>query len=41
MAGGGVRDAVDLERLAAAGCDGALVASALLSGALTLPRKKR
>jgi phosphoribosylformimino-5-aminoimidazole carboxamide ribotide isomerase len=38
MAGGGVRDAVDLERLAAAGCDGALVASALLSGALTLPR---
>jgi phosphoribosylformimino-5-aminoimidazole carboxamide ribotide isomerase len=36
MAGGGVRDDADLERLAGAGCDGALVASALLSGRLRL-----
>jgi phosphoribosylformimino-5-aminoimidazole carboxamide ribotide isomerase len=32
LAGGGVRDAADLDRLAAAGCDGALVATALLDG---------
>ena len=37
MAGGGVRDAGDLTRLASAGCDGALVATALLSGRLQLP----
>jgi len=41
MAGGGVRDASDLIRLSAAGCDGALVASALLSGRLKLPFDKR
>lgn len=34
IAGGGVRDAADLHALAAAGCDGALVATALLSGVL-------
>lgn len=34
FAGGGVRDSSDLERLAEAGCDGALVATALLSGAI-------
>ena len=34
IAGGGVRDAADLHALAAAGCDGALVATALLSGAI-------
>ena len=34
LAGGGVRDAADLDGLAAAGGNGALVASALLSGAL-------
>jgi phosphoribosylformimino-5-aminoimidazole carboxamide ribotide isomerase len=33
-AGGGVRDAGDLERLAAAGCDAALVATALHEGRL-------
>jgi phosphoribosylformimino-5-aminoimidazole carboxamide ribotide isomerase len=33
-AGGGVRDRSDLERLEAAGCDGALVATALLNGTL-------
>lgn len=38
LAGGGVRNEEDLRRLAAAGCDGALVATALLSGALQ-PRK--
>ena len=32
LAGGGVRDAEDLVRLASVGCDGALVATALLSG---------
>ena len=36
IAGGGVRSADDLEVLARAGCDGALVATALLSGALRL-----
>jgi uncharacterized protein related to proFAR isomerase len=36
MAGGGVRDATDLDHLARAGCDGALVATALLSGRLRL-----
>lgn len=36
MAGGGVRGTHDMERLAAAGCDGALVATALLTGALSL-----
>ena len=35
VAGGGVRDSADLEALRTAGCDGALVASALISGALT------
>jgi phosphoribosylformimino-5-aminoimidazole carboxamide ribotide isomerase len=34
IAGGGVRDAADLHALAAVGCDGALVATALLSGVL-------
>jgi phosphoribosylformimino-5-aminoimidazole carboxamide ribotide isomerase len=34
LAGGGVRDSADLQALAAAGCDGALVATALLSGAI-------
>lgn len=34
LAGGGVRDASDLRRLAEAGCDGVLVASALLDGRL-------
>jgi phosphoribosylformimino-5-aminoimidazole carboxamide ribotide isomerase len=34
LAGGGVRDSADLDALAAAGCDGALVATALLSGAI-------
>jgi phosphoribosylformimino-5-aminoimidazole carboxamide ribotide isomerase len=36
VAGGGVRNSEDLDRLAAAGCDGVLVATALLSGALRL-----
>jgi phosphoribosylformimino-5-aminoimidazole carboxamide ribotide isomerase len=36
FAGGGVRSAADLDQLARAGCDGALVATALLSGALRL-----
>jgi phosphoribosylformimino-5-aminoimidazole carboxamide ribotide isomerase len=35
IAGGGVRDVNDLERLALAGCDAALVASALHDGAIT------
>jgi phosphoribosylformimino-5-aminoimidazole carboxamide ribotide isomerase len=35
FAGGGVRDIRDIESLAAAGCDGALVATALLNGAIT------
>jgi phosphoribosylformimino-5-aminoimidazole carboxamide ribotide isomerase len=35
IAGGGVRGAGDLTRLADAGCDGVLVASALLDGRLT------
>ncbi|HEX7380065.1 MAG TPA: HisA/HisF-related TIM barrel protein [Pirellulales bacterium] len=35
ISGGGVRDREDLERLAAAGCDAALVASALHDGCLT------
>ncbi len=35
-AGGGVRDAGDLEQLRRADCDGALVASALLDGNLTM-----
>jgi len=34
VAGGGVRDVRDLRRLAEAGCDGALVASALIDGRL-------
>jgi phosphoribosylformimino-5-aminoimidazole carboxamide ribotide isomerase len=34
FAGGGVRDQVDLDTLAEMGCDGALVATALLSGAI-------
>jgi phosphoribosylformimino-5-aminoimidazole carboxamide ribotide isomerase len=36
FAGGGVRSPEELHRLAAAGCTGALVATALLSGALRL-----
>ena len=36
FAGGGVRSAEDVDGLARAGCDGALVATALLSGALRL-----
>ena len=36
FAGGGVRSAEDVEALAWAGCDGALVATALLSGSLRL-----
>ena len=36
FAGGGVRSADDVDALARAGCDGALVATALLSGALRL-----
>ena len=36
FAGGGVGNSEDLDRLASAGCDGALVATALLSGALRL-----
>ena len=36
IAGGGVRDAADLESLARAGCDGALVASALHDGRLSV-----
>ncbi len=36
FAGGGVRSAEDVEALAQAGCDGALVATALLSGSLRL-----
>ena len=36
FAGGGVRNSDDLDQLAVAGCDGALVATALLSGALRL-----
>ena len=35
LAGGGVRDADDLARLADAGCDGALVATALHDGSLS------
>jgi uncharacterized protein related to proFAR isomerase len=37
LAGGGVRDAHDIGRLQDAGCDGALIATALLSGALHPP----
>ena len=37
IAGGGVRDATDLDRLAQAGCNGALVASALHDGRLRRP----
>jgi HisA/HisF family protein len=36
LTGGGVRDAADLDALADAGCDGALVATALLTGALNV-----
>ena len=36
MVGGGVRDAADLDVLAGAGCDGALVATALLTGTLNV-----
>ena len=35
LAGGGVRDRADLDRLARCGCDGALVATALLEGRIT------
>jgi phosphoribosylformimino-5-aminoimidazole carboxamide ribotide isomerase len=38
FAGGGVRGVADLTRLAALGCDGALVASALHDGALSASR---
>ena len=34
FAGGGVRGSADLDRLALAGCDGALVATALLNGSI-------
>ena len=40
LAGGGVRNESDLRQLAAAGCDGALVATALLSGALVPGRRR-
>ena len=40
IAGGGVRDSADLARLEDAGCDGALVATALLSGALRFSRDR-
>jgi hypothetical protein len=36
VAGGGVRSAADLRSLSAAGCDAALVASALHDGRLTI-----
>jgi phosphoribosylformimino-5-aminoimidazole carboxamide ribotide isomerase len=38
LAGGGIRGAADLARLADAGCDGALVASAFHDGALSVSR---
>lgn len=38
VAGGGVRNWADVDRLAAAGADGVLVASALHNGTLTFPR---
>jgi phosphoribosylformimino-5-aminoimidazole carboxamide ribotide isomerase len=41
LAGGGVRDDADLQQLVEAGCDGALVATALLSGALHPPLRRR
>jgi phosphoribosylformimino-5-aminoimidazole carboxamide ribotide isomerase len=41
FAGGGVRDRRDLEQLAASGCDGALVATALHSGAMGADDVKR
>jgi phosphoribosylformimino-5-aminoimidazole carboxamide ribotide isomerase len=41
FAGGGVRDCNDLEQLAAAGCDGALVATALQNGAIGAGDVKR
>ena len=41
LAGGGVRDWNDLERLAAAGCDGVLVATALQNGAIGADHVKR
>lgn len=37
LAGGGIRDAADLTRLADAGCDGALVATALHTGRIGAP----
>lgn len=37
LAGGGIRDAHDIRRLSEAGCDGALVATALLNGSLRPP----
>ena len=36
VAGGGVRDAADLDALADAGCDGALIATALMAGTLNV-----
>jgi phosphoribosylformimino-5-aminoimidazole carboxamide ribotide isomerase len=41
LAGGGVRDASDLDRLASIGCDGALVATALLNGTIRLSKAGR
>jgi phosphoribosylformimino-5-aminoimidazole carboxamide ribotide isomerase len=41
VAGGGVRGLDDLQTLAAAGCDGALVATALLDGSLDADRVAR
>ena len=38
IAGGGVRDREDLQRLQDAGCDGALIASALHDGRVGLER---
>ena len=38
FAGGGVRNTSDLDVLAASGCDGALVATALLEGRIRLTR---
>jgi phosphoribosylformimino-5-aminoimidazole carboxamide ribotide isomerase len=41
LAGGGVRDEGDLQQLVEAGCDGALVATALLSGTLHPSPRRR
>jgi phosphoribosylformimino-5-aminoimidazole carboxamide ribotide isomerase len=41
VAGGGVRDAGDVEALAAVGCDGVLAATALVNGTLDLGQRRR